>query len=108
MKVLVNGGSTSRSDGWWAEGFRQDAGWAVGDGEEYDDFEYQDRTDAASLFSLLRIGWCRSSTNGGGLDCLEWIGDEVVHAPFTPLSPQRMVKDYTERYYVPATLQHGR
>lgn len=112
MKVLVNGGlNVSVLDGWWAEGFRQDAGWAVGDGEEYDDFEYQDRIDAASLFSLLENRvvplFYQRGEDGLPREWIAWMKSSMRHLT-APFSTARMVKDYTERYYVPATLQHGK
>jgi starch phosphorylase len=38
MKVLVNGGiNLSELDGWWAEAYTPDVGWALGDGREHGD-----------------------------------------------------------------------
>jgi glucan phosphorylase len=37
MKTLVNGGlNLSELEGWWAEAYRADVGWAIGDGREHD------------------------------------------------------------------------
>lgn len=106
MKVLVNGGiNVSVLDGWWAEGFREDVGWAVGSGEEYEDFEYQDRIDAAALFFLLENQVVPLFYDRGA-DGLPrgWIArmkESMRHLTFA-FSTDRMVKEYTERLYLPA------
>ena len=47
MKVLVNGGlNLSERDGWWAEAYRAEVGWAIGDGKEHDDVSNWDAQEA--------------------------------------------------------------
>src|SRR6185437_12759449 len=54
MKVLVNGGlNLSELDGWWAEAFSPEVGWALGDGREHDHDAAWDATEAAQLLELL-------------------------------------------------------
>src|SRR6185312_7586695 len=54
MKVLVNGGiNLSELDGWWAEAYRPDVGWALGDGQEHGDDPSWDATEAGALYDLL-------------------------------------------------------
>ena len=54
MKVLGNGGlNLSVLDGWWDEGFRGEAGWAIGSGEEYQDAAYQDYVESNALYNML-------------------------------------------------------
>jgi len=54
MKVLVNGGiNLSELDGWWAEAYTPDVGWALGDGLEHDDDPAWDAIDAETLYDLL-------------------------------------------------------
>ena len=54
MKVLVNGGlNLSELDGWWAEAFRPEVGWALGDGREHDDDPAWDAAEAEILYDLL-------------------------------------------------------
>ncbi len=54
MKAVMNGAlHVSTLDGWWVEAYRPDLGWAIGDGEEYDDVEYGDRVEASALYNLL-------------------------------------------------------
>ena len=47
MKVLVNGGlNLSELDGWWAEAYQADVGWAIGDGQEHGDDPNWDAREA--------------------------------------------------------------
>src|SRR6266478_9305132 len=51
MKVLVNGGlNLSESDGWWAEAYSPEVGWALGDGQEHGDDTSWDATEATALY----------------------------------------------------------
>jgi len=54
MKVLVNGGiNISELDGWWAEAYTSDVGWALGDGREHGDDPYWDAAEAERLYEIL-------------------------------------------------------
>jgi starch phosphorylase len=54
MKVLVNGGlNLSELDGWWAEAYSPEVGWAIGDGREHGDDPSWDAADAESLYAVL-------------------------------------------------------
>ena len=56
MKVIYNGGlNASILDGWWDEGYAPTVGWAIGNGEEYDQQEWdlQDYIEAQALYNLL-------------------------------------------------------
>jgi len=54
MKVLVNGGiNLSELDGWWAEAYAPEVGWALGDGREHGDDPAWDAIEADALYDLL-------------------------------------------------------
>ena len=54
MKVLVNGGiNLSELDGWWAEAYTPEVGWALGDGREHGDDPAWDAAEAEALYELL-------------------------------------------------------
>ena len=54
MKVLVNGGiNLSELDGWWAEAYTPEVGWALGDGREHSDDAAWDAVEADALYDLL-------------------------------------------------------
>ena len=53
-KVLVNGGlNLSELDGWWAEAYTPEVGWALGDGQEHGDEQAWDASEALALYDLL-------------------------------------------------------
>jgi len=53
-KALMNGVvNLSVLDGWWLEGYREGAGWALTDKRTYENTAYQDQLDAATIYSLL-------------------------------------------------------
>jgi len=54
MKAAANGAlNLSVLDGWWAEAYRPDIGWAIGRGEVYDDLNYQDEVESNAMYGLL-------------------------------------------------------
>jgi starch phosphorylase len=109
MKVPVNGGiNLSVLDGWWEEGYRGDNGWAIGRGEEYEDLAYQDEVESLALYELLESEiaplFYRRGTDGLPRD---WIA--MMKASMRSVIPyfntNRMVEDYCERFYLPASIQ---
>jgi starch phosphorylase len=110
MKVLVNGGlNLSELDGWWAEAYTPEVGWALGDGQEHEDEAVWDAIEANSLYSLLEEEVVPSFYNRDeyGLPAA-WVARiRESMARLTPrFSANRTVRDYTERYYLPAALAY--
>lgn len=112
MKILANGGlNVSILDGWWDEGYDPSVGWAIGNGEEYEDHEYQDRVEGAALYDLLEREVI-PLFYGRGTDGLPrgWIAK--MKASMRKLCPvfntNRMVHDYVERCYLPAARRYHR
>jgi starch phosphorylase len=111
MKVVSNGGlNLSVLDGWWDEGYSPEVGWAIGTGEEYADHDYQDRVESQAVYSLLEQEVIPLFYDRGA-DGLPrgWI--RMMKASMRILGPRfsasRMLREYTEQYYVPAALHHG-
>lgn len=92
-------------DGWWVEGYRPDAGWALPQEKTYDDQNYQDELDAATIYAIIEneiaplyyetdaqtglpVGWIRRVKN-------------TVARVACRFTTHRMLTDYTERYYRP-------
>ena len=105
MKVLVNGGlNLSELDGWWAEAYQPEVGWALGDGQEHRDTSVWDATEAEQLYRLLEeeIVPCFYRRNENGLP-QEWIAHirESMAQLTAHFSSNRMLREYTERFYVP-------
>jgi starch phosphorylase len=112
MKVLANGGlNLSVLDGWWVEGYRQEAGWAIGRGEEYEDLEYQDRVEAQALYSILEQEviplFYKRGADGLPRDWISMMKNSMRY--LTPaFSTTRMVREYLEKFYLPAAHQYAR
>src|SRR5690242_3813160 len=66
MKVLANGGlNVSELDGWWAEAYSPEVGWAIGDGKDRGYDPAWDKAEANALYSLLE----RSEERRVGKEC---------------------------------------
>ena len=106
MKILVNGGlNLSELDGWWAEAYSPDVGWALGDGLEHDSDPAWDAVEAAQLYELLEKEIIPDFYDRG--ECgipRRWIAR--VRESMARLAPEystnRMMKDYLDGYYLPA------
>ncbi|ELR71681.1 Glycogen phosphorylase [Fulvivirga imtechensis AK7] len=105
MKVLVNGGiNLSVLDGWWAEAYSPEVGWAIGDGKQYGDDVDQDATDANALYNLLEHEVIPEFYERNAADIPErWVKKmRRSMATLTPrFSSNRTVREYTEKYYLP-------
>ncbi|PID90995.1 MAG: alpha-glucan phosphorylase [Bacteroidetes bacterium] len=105
MKAVMNGGlHFSVLDGWWVEGYREGAGWALPEEREYANQDAQDELDAERIYSMIEndlvplfydrdaagvpTGWVRS-----------------IRRSMTEVAPDfsstRMQADYFSRYYTP-------
>ena len=110
MKVLVNGGlNLSELDGWWAEAYAPDVGWALGDGEEHGDDPLGDAIDADALYELLErevIPEFHARDERGIPEA--WVAKmRQSMARLTPqFSTNRTVREYTERHYLPAAMAY--
>lgn len=107
MKVLVNGGlNLSELDGWWVEAYRPEVGWALGDGEEHPASFELDQKEAEELYRILEESVIPTfyQRNAEGVPDA-WIQKiRTSMSLLTPLySSNRSVREYTERYYIPAS-----
>ncbi|MFH1090563.1 MAG: alpha-glucan family phosphorylase, partial [Pseudomonadota bacterium] len=107
MKALANGAlNLSVLDGWWDEGFARKYGWAIGQGEVYTDYNFQDETESRNLFNTLEKEVVPLFYQRGNDDIPRaWV--DMMRAGLRELVPifnsHRMVQDYTERYYGPGS-----
>lgn len=107
MKVIYNGGlNFSILDGWWAEGYSPAVGWAIGNGEEYDEHEadMQDQIESEALYNTLEkdiipLFYDRGRDNVPR----NWV--LKVKNGFKKLAPyfntHRMLQEYTDEMYMP-------
>ncbi len=106
MKVLVNGGiNLSELDGWWAEAFTPEVGWALGDGREHDDDPAWDGAEANAMYDLLEREvipeFYTRDENGIPTAWVKRMRESM--ARLTPrFSANRAVREYTEQHYLPA------
>jgi starch phosphorylase len=106
MKVLVNGGiNLSEIDGWWAEAYRPEVGWALGDGQEHGDDPAWDAAEAEALYERLELEVIPEfyTRNKKGIPTA-WVARiRESMARLTPrFSASRTVREYTEQHYLPA------
>lgn len=105
MKVLANGGlNLSELDGWWAEAYTPEVGWALGDGKQHHEPDW-DHKQAEQLYRLLEeeivpMFYDRDTT---GIP-RAWVAR--IRASMARLAPQfstnRMAREYVEKLYLPA------
>ena len=106
MKVLVNGGlNLSELDGWWAEAYSPEVGWAIGDRREHGDDPAWDASEAETLYGLLEREIIPEfySRDDRGIP-RGWVARmRESMARLTPLfSTNRVVRQYTEQHYLSA------
>jgi starch phosphorylase len=105
MKVLVNGGiNLSELDGWWAEAYSPEIGWALGDGQEHGDDAAWDAAEAEALYNLLEREVIPEfyARDAQGVPAA-WVARmRKSMASLTPrFSADRAVREYTGQYYLP-------
>jgi starch phosphorylase len=105
MKVLVNGGlNLSELDGWWAEAYAPDVGWALGDGREHSEPGW-DESETEQLYGILERevvpAFYDRDTEGIPR---AWVAR--IRASLSRLTPRfssnRMLAEYLDRLYLPA------
>jgi len=108
MKASLNGvPNLSVRDGWWYEGYNGANGWAIGNGPGAYSPEEEDKADAEALYRLLekKIVPLYYNRDRDGVPH-GWI--RVVKEAIRSVTPnfcaRRMLKEYTNQIYLPATL----
>ena len=102
-KALMNGVvNLSVLDGWWLEGYREGAGWALTEKRTYQNQDYQDQLDAATIYTLLEneimpLYYARNSKGYSP----EWI--KVIKNSIAQIAPhytmKRQLDDYYNKFY---------
>ncbi len=114
MKAMCNGVlNLSTLDGWWDEAWRPDngVGWAIGQGEEYEDLAYQDFVESQTTYNVIENEIVPTFyERGHGNLPRNWISK--MKMTISTLSPvfnaHRMVEDYARTAYVPALENYNR
>lgn len=89
-------------DGWWVEGYREGAGWALDEKRTYQNQEYQDKLDAATIYGLLEneiIPMYYKKNKKGYSE--KWI--QVIKNSIATIAPhytmKRQLDDYFDKFY---------
>ncbi|NNM84732.1 MAG: alpha-glucan family phosphorylase [Phycisphaerales bacterium] len=119
MKVLANGGlNLSELDGWWAEAYAPEIGWAVGDGREHGDDPAWDMAEAEQLYQTLEQHvipeFYNRNAQGIPTAWVQRIRESMARLTLQ-FSATRAVRQYTQQHYLPLaqrylkrTAEHGR
>lgn len=110
MKVLVNGGiNVSELDGWWAEAYSPDVGWALGDGQEHGDDPAWDAAEAEALYGLLEREVTPEfyTRDADGIP-IAWVARmrESMARLAPRFSTNRVLREYTGQHYLPAAIAY--
>ena len=105
QKASVNGVvNFSVLDGWWAEGYNQKNGWAIGTNKEYSSYEEQDIADSNSIYYTLENkiipAYYDKDRNGISKSWMEYMKNSIMTTA-GKYSTARMLVDYTRKLYIP-------
>ena len=111
MKVLVNGGiNLSELDGWWAEAYTPEVGWAIGDRLEHGDDPAWDAAEGVTLYERLEREVVPEfyTRDKNGIPT-EWVTRmrESMALLTSRFSAHRAVREYTEQHYLPAATAYN-
>jgi starch phosphorylase len=106
MKLIANGGlNLSVMDGWWDEAYTPEVGWRIGNGEEYDNLDYQDEVESRLIYEVIEKEIVPLFYSRGD-DKLPrgWIN--IMKNSMKQLGPiyntHRMVQEYANKFYFPS------
>ena len=91
-------------DGWWVEGYKQGAGWALPLESVYEDNNYQNELDSATIYTTIEneIAPAYYDKNSDGV-APEWVGyiKNTIAMVAKDFTTNRMLTDYCNQYYIP-------
>jgi phosphorylase/glycogen(starch) synthase len=92
-------------DGWWVEGYKEGAGWALPRERSYDDQRYQDELDSATIYTIIENEIAPAYYDVDeelGLSP-KWVGfiKNTVAKVASNFTTNRMLTDYCDQYYIP-------
>lgn len=104
-KAVMNGTlHFSVLDGWWVEGYQENAGWALKAERTYENQDYQDDLDAEIIYSIFENevlpAFYDRDKSGVSSEWISFIKNTIadVSPKFTT---RRMITDYIDRFYTP-------
>ena len=103
MKAVMNGVlHFSVLDGWWVEGYKKDAGWALPQEQTYHSNEYQDELDAETIYSIIENEIIPSYYQLNKSNIPEkWVGfiKNSMAKVASNFTTRRMLMDYENKFY---------
>ena len=98
-------------DGWWVEGYKQDAGWSLPLENSYEVAELQDELDAETIYKIFEDEILPAFYTRNREDIPEkWVS--YIKNTFAQVAPNfttaRMIRDYQERFYNPQAIRAAR
>ena len=98
-------------DGWWVEGYKQGAGWALPLESVYEDNNYQNELDSATIYTTIEneIAPAYYDKNSDGVSP-EWVGyiKNTIAMVAKDFTTNRMLTDYCNQYYIPQNERYHR
>ncbi len=96
-------------DGWWYEGYREGAGWALTDKRTYTNQSYQDELDASLIYNIFENEiiplYYAKNEKGYSEGWMQYVKNSIARiAPHYTM--KRMIDDYIERFYKPLQARH--
>ena len=89
-------------DGWWYEGYREGAGWALTDKRTYENQQYQDQLDAATIYQMLESEiiptYYAKNSKGYSPEWIQYIKNSMSQIAYN-YTMKRMLDDYIDRFY---------
>ena len=110
QKAAINGViNFSVLDGWWAEGYNQKNGWAIGTNDKYQNYEEQDSADSKSIYDTLEnkiVPTYYDYNTQGFSDTWVQIMKNSIISNAGRYSTARMLQDYVNQIYIPLAELH--
>ena len=107
MKAALNGVlNVSILDGWWCEGYNPERGWRIGNGEEYQDHNYQDTVESQALYNIIEnevAPLFYDRPHGGTPTAWLKMMKASMKMAMADYCSLRMISEYEERFYLPAS-----
>ena len=99
-------------DGWWVEGYKKGAGWALPMERTYEDQNYQDELDAATIYGIIEneiapAFYNVSKSTGRSEEWIEFIKNTIAQVACN-FTTNRMLTDYVNQYYAPESVRVGK
>ncbi|MBR1699804.1 MAG: alpha-glucan family phosphorylase [Bacteroidales bacterium] len=98
-------------DGWWVEGYKEGAGWALPIEQAYEDNNFQNELDAATIYQILENDIAPAYYNVDRTTgrSAEWVGyiKNTIAKVACDFTTNRMLTDYINQYYAPQAVKAG-